>query len=202
VGLLVSDTANPDLLFQGKQRPRDKSVPLLVASVDDLTCFGRDVPEYAEKLASRHWPGALTLVVQASAAVPEKFVATDGSIALRMPAHNIALALLKALGMPVACSSANLSGKAAARSVEQLDPELCRAAALVIDGGSLEESILSSDLSSTGLKSSPNVELSSSAQDSLNRSLSDGSLGGGVASTVVSCLQVEPRVLRPGPITI
>ncbi|MDR1088144.1 MAG: threonylcarbamoyl-AMP synthase [Coriobacteriales bacterium] len=163
VGLLASDTASPDRLFEGKRRQRDKGIPLLVASADELARLGRDVPEHARKLASRHWPGALTLVVRASDEVPGEFVAADGSIALRMPANDIARALLKAVGMPVACSSANLSGLAPACSVQQLDPLLRAAAALVIDGGSLS---------------------------------------GGVASTVVSCLEDEPRVLRPGPVAI
>lgn len=163
IAQLVTATAQPSALKEAKQRPEEKSIPLLVARVDDLVCYGSEVPSYAKKLAAEHWPGALTLVVRASKRLPRHFVAEDGSIALRMPADTITLALLKALPAPLACSSANLSGKAPATSLDELDPLIAKQVSLIIDGGSLS---------------------------------------GGVASTVVSCLQADPRVLRPGPVTL
>lgn len=163
IAVLVSDAIDPGLLFACKQRPREKSIPLLVSSQRDLSAFGSAVPDYAEELATLHWPGALTLVVRASEAVPEQFVAPDGSIALRMPANEIALDLLRAVGAPLATSSANLSGKPPALSAGELDPELARSVALIIDGGSLT---------------------------------------GGVPSTVVSCLEGVPKVLRVGAVPL
>ena len=163
IGLLASDSAKPDRLFASKHRPAAKSIPLLVASTEDLQNYGCNLPAYARELASRHWPGALTLVIQASDKVPKQFVASDGSVALRMPDSTIILALLASAEAPIACSSANLSGNAPALSVFELDADLMDSADLIIDGGTLT---------------------------------------GGAASAVVSCLQAEPQVLRPGPVTI
>ena len=163
IGLMVSVSTLPDAIFASKERPVDKSIPLLVAGLDSLTHYGLNLPDYALELAVEFWPGALTLVVQATEAVPGQFTSADGSVALRMPDHAITLALLEACRAPLACSSANLSGEAPAINIDELNDVLAQRVDLIIDGGALS---------------------------------------GGVASTVVSCLQSEPQVLRPGPIEI
>ena len=163
IALIVSSETHPKELAWIKERPEEKDIPLLVSSQKDLELYSSALPLYAMELAARHWPGALTLVVRASDAIPKNFVANNGSIALRMPAHNITLALLNAVQAPLACSSANLSGKAPASSLDELDFKLAERVALMVDGGSLKA---------------------------------------GQASTVVSCLGDEPKVLRCGPITI
>ncbi|MCL2807343.1 MAG: L-threonylcarbamoyladenylate synthase [Coriobacteriia bacterium] len=163
IAQLVTPEASPELLKRVKERPEEKNIPLLIASVKDLERYGSELPSYAFEMAAKHWPGALTLVVRASEEIPKSFTAEDGSVALRVPAHAIALALLEAAKTPLACSSANLSGKAPARTFDELDPLVALRVALVVDGGSLT---------------------------------------GGIASTVVSCLGEKPVVLRPGPIVI
>jgi tRNA threonylcarbamoyl adenosine modification protein (Sua5/YciO/YrdC/YwlC family) len=163
IAQIVSPATSPAGLMQIKQRPQEKNIPLLVSSIQDLERYGSNLPDYAKELAARHWPGALTLVVRASQEIPHSFVGEDGSVALRMPAHPVTLALLKAIKAPLACSSANLSGKAPATALSELDPLIAHRVALIIDGGSLS---------------------------------------GGVASTVVSCLGDEPLVLRPGPVAL
>jgi tRNA threonylcarbamoyl adenosine modification protein (Sua5/YciO/YrdC/YwlC family) len=137
LGLLVASEANAQSLFAAKSRPADKPVPLLIASPQELDTYAQQLPTYARALASKHWPGALTLVVQAADAVPRQFVATDGSVALRVPNSPIALALLHAVGAPIATTSANISGAAPALSVAELDTRLATQAALIIDGGPL-----------------------------------------------------------------
>lgn len=166
IGLMCAEGMSPELISRAKQRPQEKSIPLLVAEVEALMHYGKHVPAYATELAHAHWPGALTLIIPASDAVPAPFVAQDGSIALRMPQSTIALALLTKLGAPLACSSANKAQEAPALSIEGLDAEVAAQAALIIDGGSLDQ----------------------------------GSFTGSRASTVVSCLEQEPRVLRQGPV--
>lgn len=163
IGLACTAAATPKTLALAKQRPEEKNIPLLVASKDDLLRYGRAVPSYAHELALQHWPGALTLVVKASDAIPAQFVAPDGSIALRMPAHPLTLALLEALNAPLACSSANLAGRQPALSCAEVDAALAENVTFIIDGGAVT---------------------------------------GGAASTVISCLEDEPHVLREGPITL
>ena len=163
IAQLVSSSTSPRELREIKERPEEKNIPLLVSSLSDLERFGSGLPVYAKELAAKYWPGALTMVVRAGDALPPQFAAEDGSVALRMPACNITLALLDAVQVPLVCSSANLSGKAPATSFEELDPLVAERVAMIIDGGSLT---------------------------------------GGVASTVVSCLGEEPKVLRPGPVRL
>ena len=163
IAQLVSPEADSEEIKIIKERPGEKSIPLLVSSLSDLERYGTGLPTYAKELAAQHWPGALTLVVRANDAMPPQFVADDGSVALRVPACDITLALLNAVKAPLACSSANISGKPPINSLEDLDPLLAERVSLIIDGANL---------------------------------------AGGVASTVVCCLREQPKLLRPGPVTI
>lgn len=136
LGVSVAPGHTPRALYELKGRDAGKAIPLLVSGVEALETYGRAVPHYAYELASRHWPGALTLIVQASDAVPESFLAADGSVALRAPASPIALALLRELGTALATSSANLQGGTPATSAKTIDPHLAARLTLIIDGGS------------------------------------------------------------------
>jgi L-threonylcarbamoyladenylate synthase len=135
VGTVVMPGGSPEPLFALKGRDQDKAIPWLVAGIQALDEYGEDVPAYAFDLARAHWPGALTLVVRASAAAPPPFVAAGGTLALRAPAHAIPLALVKALGVPLATTSANRQGRSPATSLLALDPRLCTRIAFAIDGG-------------------------------------------------------------------
>lgn len=124
IGVCPAFAFSPDELYAAKGRPDGKPVAWLVGSPDALTRFGRNVPAYALDLAQRHWPGALTLVVEASDEVPPAFRGADGSIGLRMPESPCALGLIHAVGFPLATTSANLSGQPAVAHAEDLDPAL------------------------------------------------------------------------------
>ena len=137
IGIAVDAASSPELLFELKRRDHAKSIPWLVASPDDLRVYGREVPDYCLELARRHWPGALTLVVRASDEVPQAFRAGDGTLALRMPDCRVALDLIRAVGRPLATTSANISGRGAVASCEALDPELAALVPLVLDAGGI-----------------------------------------------------------------
>ena len=135
-GLAVSPrhAASPDLLYQIKERPSGKPVAWLVAGKGDLGRYGSDVPEAAWTLADAFWPGALTIIVKASDAVPRPFQSEAGTIGLRMPANDLARALAAELGGSLAVTSANLSGLADPLRFEDLDPAITsRAAAVIAD---------------------------------------------------------------------
>ena len=123
IGVAVGAAPGPEVLYAAKGRPASKPIPWLVASLGDLGRYGRDVPPYARQLAREGWPGALTLVVRASEAVPAAFCSAAGTVALRMPDHPVPLALAKAVG-PLATTSANRSG----------DPQLAAACGGVLAG--------------------------------------------------------------------
>jgi tRNA threonylcarbamoyl adenosine modification protein (Sua5/YciO/YrdC/YwlC family) len=135
LGLPVAPNTTPAPLFALKGRDAHKPIPWLVADAQALEEYGEEVPTYALELARRHWPAALTLIVRASASAPASFVAPDGSIALRAPAHPVPLALIRALGVPLATTSANLQGEPPATSLATLNARLTARLELAIDGG-------------------------------------------------------------------
>jgi len=134
LAIKVSEWSSPDILFEIKKRPVEKSIPWLISSVDDFERYTESVPEWAYELAGKYWPGALTLVCRASAIAPAAFIAEDGSLALRIPNHELVLRLLAQLDAPLATTSANISGQGAVSCATELDPEVAeRVAAIMVD---------------------------------------------------------------------
>jgi tRNA threonylcarbamoyl adenosine modification protein (Sua5/YciO/YrdC/YwlC family) len=152
IGMLATDKNNPDELFQIKQRPPQKKIPLLVADKTSLDTYACSVPKYAYLLSTKYWPGALTLVLKAGTAVPLQFVADDGSIALRMPNNAIALSLIAASSAPLATSSANISGEAAVTDISDLSPNLLKRVDAIVDVGRLPLATPSTIVSCLGSK--------------------------------------------------
>ena len=136
-------------IFEIKQRPADMKLPWLVADVSDLMRFGRNVPDWAVGLAERYWPGALTLVVEASAEVGEEYRAADGTIALRCPDSRLVRELARTCG-PLAVTSANTHGEEAATSGAAVDEALVEAADLTLDAGPAPVGVPSTIVKSTG----------------------------------------------------
>lgn len=124
LGVSVLAASGPDVLFDIKQRDAGKPIAWLVGSVDDLRRYGKNLPPAACELAQRFWPGALTIIVEASDAVPRSFRSKSGTIGLRMPANDTALALIRHVGSPLVTTSANISGNAAVSRFEALDSQL------------------------------------------------------------------------------
>lgn len=122
-------------LFEIKRRDRNKAIPWLVEDISALDVYGKDVPEYAYILARKYWPGALTIVVPASDAVPEDFKAHDGTIALRAPDSPLVRALIKAVGQPLATTSANTHTLPAPVRFEELEERIAAQADVVLNGG-------------------------------------------------------------------
>ena len=137
--------------FAIEHRDLAQTLPWLVADAEDLDRFGRDVPAWAYRLAERWWPGALTLVVKASTAVPAEYVRTsDGTIALRLPDSNLVRALARHLGCPLAITSANTHGEAAATSGSGLEERIVREADLTFDAGPAPIAVASTIVGCTG----------------------------------------------------
>lgn len=119
LGVAVNSAASPEGLFRLKQRSSDKPIAWLVGSVDDLETYGKNVPAWTKKLAQSFWPGALTLVVKASDVVPKAYQSAEGTIALRMPDHDVTRELIGEVG-PLATTSANRSGEPAPTCLEEV----------------------------------------------------------------------------------
>jgi len=98
-------------LFEAKRRPLDNPPIVHICDSKDVYRLAKTVPSKAELLMRSFWPGPLTLIFERSSMVPSVTVAGLDTIAVRMPKHNIALALIKESGCPIAAPSANLAGK-------------------------------------------------------------------------------------------
>ncbi|MDR0514277.1 MAG: threonylcarbamoyl-AMP synthase [Coriobacteriaceae bacterium] len=155
LGLAVGIAQSLHVLCDIKGRDHGKPVAWLVEGPQALERYGMAVPDYALGLAARYWPGPLTLVVQASAAVPVAFRAPDGSIALRMPDHALAQALIKRVAVPLATTSANLSGQAPPRSFDEVDARLREVVPFSLVGSQPGSGIASTVIDCT--KESPTV---------------------------------------------
>lgn len=121
-------------LLEAKGRGRDVPPPVLVGDSGVLHALGVDFPPIVEDLVDEYWPGALTIIVKAQPSLMWDLGETAGTVALRMPNHEAALALLKKTG-PLAVSSANRHGKEAATSIMNAATQLGDAVEVYIDAG-------------------------------------------------------------------
>ena len=122
-------------LFTVKDREAGKAIPLVAAGIDQVrACFG-PLPPVAELLASRFWPGPLTLVVHAPASLADGVTAADGTVGVRVPAHDVTRALCEAAGAPLTATSANISGRPATADPDVVESELGARIDLLVDSG-------------------------------------------------------------------
>ncbi len=89
-------------IFEAKGRPADNPLIVHVSDVEEIKKLVKEIPDSARKLIDRFWPGPLTLVFKKSEIVPDVVTARLNSVAIRMPSHPIALALIKEAGVPIA----------------------------------------------------------------------------------------------------
>jgi len=147
LGANALDPAAVERIFAAKRRPRNS--PLIVHV--DSTAMARSLsaawPETAEKLARRYWPGPLTLVVPKHSTVPDIVTAGLDTVGLRMPAHPLALALIRAARVPIAAPSANRFTELSPTEAQDVPPQL---ADFVLDGGPARVGIESTVLSLAG----------------------------------------------------
>lgn len=125
-------------LLEAKGRGRTSPPPVLVPGLPTLDALAEEVPDAARTLVKAFWPGALTLILPARESLTWDLGDTHGTVALRMPAHPIALELLSETG-PLAVSSANLSGKSAARTAQEAFDYLGDSVAVYLDAGQVGE---------------------------------------------------------------
>jgi L-threonylcarbamoyladenylate synthase len=124
-------------IYQAKGRPTDRALILHLRSVEQAPSFVRHWSADAARLAERFWPGPLTLVLERSEAVLDEVTARGRTVALRVPAHPVALALLDACGFVLAAPSANRSGFRPPRSGRAVLDALGGRIPLVLDAGEL-----------------------------------------------------------------
>ena len=148
VGALVFDGKAVESIYTAKDRPIEKAIPVLIGDMEDMETIGMDIPEIAYRLASRFWPGPLTVVIPKKPTLPESVSAT-ATVGVRVPDHEVARALLRAAG-PMAVTSANISGRPGPSTAEEVFTQLGGRIDLIIDGGTTPGGVASTVIDSTG----------------------------------------------------
>jgi len=138
-----------EALYRVKQRPRDKAIPLLLANRDGIRAVAHHVPEIAWRAAERFWPGGLTIVLLKASHLPRILCAGGETIAVRVPDHPVALALIAAAGGAVAATSANLSGEPPAMTAGEAERALGGKVELILGGGRVPTGVPSTVLDLT-----------------------------------------------------
>lgn len=135
---LGADAKNPDAIkkiFAAKGRPADHPLIVHIADVSQLTVWAVDIPASAYKLAEGYWPGPITLVLKKHPDVPMEVTGGQETVALRIPNHPVALALLKTFGGGVAAPSANRYCRVSPTEASHVAEELGDKVDLILDGG-------------------------------------------------------------------
>ena len=122
------------LLLAAKGRSRQMPPPVLIPRLNALDGLATDVPAEARRLAEAFWPGGLTLILHAQPSLDWDLGETKGTVALRLPADDIAQDLLTLTG-PLAVSSANRTGQAAARTAAEAEAQLADSVEVYLEGG-------------------------------------------------------------------
>jgi tRNA threonylcarbamoyl adenosine modification protein (Sua5/YciO/YrdC/YwlC family) len=121
-------------LLAAKGRGREMPPPVLISAATTLDALAVDVPDYARALVKEFWPGPLTVVCKQQASLRWDLGDARGTVAIRMPDHEVTLELLERTG-PLAVSSANKTGQLPARDVDAAEEMLGESVALIVDAG-------------------------------------------------------------------
>ena len=134
-------------IFRAKGRPANDPLIVHIASFDQLKEVAREIPDVAWALGRRFWPGALTLVLKKSAELPANLTAGLDTVAVRMPDHAVATALLNEAKVPIAAPSANRFSRPSPTTAEHVLDDLADDLDVLLDAGStpigVESTILS-----------------------------------------------------------
>ena len=150
---VAADAFSPEAvarLLAAKGRGRQSPPPVLVAGRAMMRALVSDVPDAVDRLIDEFWPGGLTIVLPAQPSLSWDLGETHGTVAVRQPAHRIALELLEETG-PLAVSSANLTGRAAAITAPDAVDMLGDSIAVYLDGGISDTGISSTIVDATAL---------------------------------------------------
>jgi L-threonylcarbamoyladenylate synthase len=131
-----------DRVYEIKSRSRHKPLSLLIEDVEQAEELAK-LPEEFRALAKKFWPGPLTIIVKAASRLPLKVTANTGNVALRVPNARIPHEVVKAAGIPITATSANLSGESECTSAEAVRDQLGVRIPIIVDGGASPREIAS-----------------------------------------------------------
>lgn len=180
---LGGDAMHPEAsakIYAAKGRPSDNPLIVHIADMDALEDIAQSVPEAAVKLADHFWPGPLTMIFPKKEAVPKSTTGGLETVAVRMPSHPVARALIRESGVYIAAPSANTSGRPSPTKAEHVKEDLDGRIDMILDGGAV----------GIGLESTI-VDLSTGVPTILR----PGYITGEMLEDVLGEVQVDPAIL-------
>lgn len=150
LGAPAFNNAAIESIYTAKGRPLEKAIPILIGDLSDLDKIARNIPNMTLRFASCFWPGPLTCIVPKKQTLPSAVSATS-TVAVRIPDHHDARALLHAAG-PMAVTSANISGQPSPSTAQEVYEHLNGRIPLILDGGKTKGGVPSTLVDCTGEK--------------------------------------------------
>ncbi len=184
LGANALDTSAAGKIYEAKGRPSDNPLIVHVSEVADLEMLAREIPDKAYQLAEVFWPGPLTIILKKKDSVPHGTTGGLDTVAIRLPANQIARSLIAASGVYVAAPSANLSGKPSPTRAEHVIKDMSGKIDMIIDGG----------MATLGLESTI-IDLSGKVPVILR----PGCITKAMLENVIGEVEVDPAVLSREP---
>ncbi len=170
-------------IFAAKNRPADNPLIAHIHDISLLPMAAREVPPLAKKLFDTFWPGPLTVILPKAAGLSPRVTAGGDTVAVRCPDHPIALALIRAAGVPIVAPSANLSGRPSPTDFETTREDLEGRVSAIIDGGRCAVGVESTVVLPTG--------------DNAVRILRPGAITPQMLRSIGLTVDIDPNVLSP-----
>lgn len=120
-------------VFAAKTRAWDRSLPLIVGSIDQAQEMAQNLPSQFYLLAHRYWPGQVSIIVNAAPSVPLKVTGNTRRLSVRQPGFSVAMRLLQCFGMPLIATSANISGEPTCSTAAEVQAALGHRVSLILD---------------------------------------------------------------------
>lgn len=169
-------------IFEAKGRPQDNPLIVHIADIKELYNLAKEVPPGALALAEKYWPGPLTVILPKADCIPDEVSAGLSTVAVRMPSHPAAAALIREAGVPLAAPSANISGFPSPTACRYVCDDMNGRIAAIIDGGDCGYGIESTVVTLAG---------------GTPRLLRPGAVTLEMLKSVLGEVEVDPAVLNP-----
>jgi len=137
-------------VFEIKNRPFDKALPVFLPNKEALTSVAIDIPDIAWVLADNFWPGGLTMILKKHPSLLTLAVSGGNTIAVRVPNHSIPLDIMDSIGSSITGTSANISGQESPVTADEVYRQLGDSADMIVDGGKCPVSVLSTIIDLSG----------------------------------------------------
>ena len=149
LGANALDPSAVSKIFEIKGRPSDNPLIIHIADMKTLRTLVSQISPRANRIIKKFWPGPVTLVLKKSEIVPKITTGGLSTVAVRMPRNNVALALIRKSGLPIAAPSANISGRPSPTTATHVKDDLDGKIKLILDGGSTKIGIESTVIDMT-----------------------------------------------------